>query len=187
MNALSSAWEHPQEGAGRTESANLSLRTLSGRRTAELFEEWHAPLLRYLYSLTRHPAEAEDLLQETFLRFFRELQNGHTVRDPKAWLFTTAHNLAMDYHRRAVSQESPGTLPAVPDTRDNAEEEMVASERREWLSVALGGLSAQQKQCIELRAEGLRYREIAGILGLHISTVRTFIVRAVTHLAGGPK
>lgn len=119
------------------------------------------------------------------MRLFRELDASRPVRDPKSWLFTTAHNLAMDYHRRPVSQEFPKLLPEVLDARGNAEEDLVANERQEWLNDAIGGLSTQQKQCLELRAEGLRYREIADILGIHISTVRTYIVRAVTQLAGG--
>lgn len=187
MNILSSAWEGSQEGARSTPNAASLLRTASGRRTAELFEEWQAPLLRYLASLTRHPSEAEDLLQETFLRLFREQHSGRVIHDPKAWLFTVAHNLAMDYHRGGSGGEEPEALRAVPDERENAEATLVANERSAWFRKALNELSPQQRQCIELRAEGLRYREIASILGVHISTVRTFIVRAVTHLSGGPR
>ncbi|MCW5965364.1 MAG: RNA polymerase sigma factor [Bryobacterales bacterium] len=163
------------------------LRTNAGRRTAEAFDQFHMPVFRYLASLTHRHAEAEDLLQETFLRFFRELANGNSVRDPKAWLFTVAHNLAMDHHRNVVESCGDAQLLTLEDGRVDVEAEMLAGERDRWLTDALLSLSPQQRQCLELRAEGLRYREIASVLGVQISTVRTFIVRAVTRLSGGPK
>jgi len=65
----------------------------------------------------------------------------------------------------------------------NAEEQMLLDERGQRVTAALGLLTVQERQCIELRAEGLRYREIAETLGLQISTVSTFVFRAVRKIA----
>jgi RNA polymerase sigma-70 factor, ECF subfamily len=186
VNPFSSTW-HRSRTAVDCSPAATDLRTAAARQTAELFEEFHAPVLRYLTSLTRHPAEAEDLTQETFLRLFRELQDERPVRDPRAWLFRVAHHIAMDYHRSRLDAEPENCLHGVSDGRPDAEAELVAGEREQWLGNALASLSPQQRHCLELRSEGLRYREIAGILGVQISTVRTFVVRAVTRLAGVPR
>jgi len=171
--------------ADSVERSRLSLRSAAARRTADLFDELHAGLLRYLSSLVRNSAEAEDLLQEAFLRLFRELHSGADIRDPRAWLFSVGHRLALDSFR----QREPEAAAAaeISDLRPDPETAVLVSERDRWLANAVSALSPQQRQCLSLRAEGLRYREIASLLGVQISTVRTMIVRAVTRLAGGPR
>jgi len=65
------------------------------------------------------------------------------------------------------------------DPSPGAEERMLRQERRQQLHVALARLSRQERQCIWLRAEGFRYREIAEILSVSVSTVQTFLGRAI--------
>jgi len=72
----------------------------------------------------------------------------------------------------------------IVDAADSPEQEILERERRQRVRQALAWLSPQQRQCLELRAEGLRYREISDVLGIQISSVRTFIVRAVARIAG---
>ncbi len=170
--------------ADSVERSRLSLRSAAARRTADLFDELHAGLLRYLSSLVRNPAEAEDLLQEVFLRLFRELHSGADIRDPRAWLFSVGHRLAVDSFRQ---REYEAAADEISDLRPDPEAAALDSERDRWLANAIAALSPQQRQCLSLRAEGLRYREIASLLGVQISTVRTMIVRAVSRLAGGPR
>jgi RNA polymerase sigma-70 factor (ECF subfamily) len=64
-----------------------------------------------------------------------------------------------------------------------AETSLLRAERNRQVRGALALLSSQERHCLELRAEGLRYREIAEVLGLNISTVTTFVVRAVKKIA----
>lgn len=64
----------------------------------------------------------------------------------------------------------------------SAEIGLIERERREQISAAWKTLSPQQRQCLHLRAEGLRYREIAGTLGISISSVREFLSRAILKL-----
>lgn len=174
--------------AGTDDSVSLvtaKLRTVAGRRTAELYQDLSGPLLRYLTTLVREPIEAEDLMQDAFLRLFHEFRAGRTVREPRAWLFKVAHHLAMDHHRKHRCSEYGEGPDGLASGQPDAEASLLASERDQKLSDALALLSPQQRQCLELRAEGLRYREIAEVVGVQISTVRTFIVRAVTRLARG--
>src|ERR1700679_957551 len=63
------------------------------------FEQLRMPVFRFLVRRTRDTARAEELTQETFLRLCRHLQEGRTLDNPKAWLFTVANNLAIDTKR----------------------------------------------------------------------------------------
>jgi RNA polymerase sigma-70 factor (ECF subfamily) len=62
------------------------------------------------------------------------------------------------------------------------EEAALEKERRQRLQRAIEGLSPQQRQCLYLRAEGLRYAEIAQSLGIAVSTVAEFVSRATARL-----
>jgi RNA polymerase sigma-70 factor (ECF subfamily) len=61
---------------------------------------------------------------------------------------------------------------------------LLQKERLQRITVAMRTLSEQETECIHLRAEGLRYREIAQILGIGISTVADSLRRALAKLAG---
>lgn len=66
---------------------------------ADLFAELEQPLLRYARRLAADNGTAEDLVQEAFLRLVPRLGK---VREPRRWLFTTVHNLALNHHRQAT-------------------------------------------------------------------------------------
>jgi RNA polymerase sigma-70 factor (ECF subfamily) len=77
---------------------------------------------------------------------------------------------------------APDLEATLQDTARSAEEDLLERERLEQLSGAWKTLSPQQQQCLHLRAEGLRYREIAETMGLSISSVREFLSRAILRL-----
>src|SRR5262249_23303694 len=68
-------------------------------RVEGLFRELHLSVFRYVLCKMRNPGNAEDVTQESFLRLFCQLRDGRPVENPKAWLFTVAHNLAVDAMR----------------------------------------------------------------------------------------
>jgi RNA polymerase sigma-70 factor (ECF subfamily) len=133
--------------------------------------------------------EAEDLTQEVFFRLYEHLSHGGTITNSRSWLFRVAHNLAIDCLRQRALGEYGYVVPldTVSDlparTAESAEDKLLADERKVQLEAALAWLSPQQRQCLELRVEGLAYREIGEVLGIHISSVRTFIARAIVKIA----
>jgi RNA polymerase sigma-70 factor (ECF subfamily) len=157
-------------------------------RLTELFELLRDPLYRYLVALSGSESEAEDLTQEAFLRLYAHLQTGRTMENCRAWLFRVAHNLAVDYHRNNIPLEpldlSEGkeiaALSSSPGS--DAERGILEQEQENRFRVALGLLSEDERRCLNLRAEGLRYREISEVLGMRISTIENIIIRAVTKL-----
>lgn len=157
-------------------------------KALSLFEQLRTPVFRYLLRKTRDPGEAEDLTQETFLRLCQHLQEEHPLDNPKAWLFTVANHLAIDKNRDGsnVKDLDEFTWREIEESRSglqaDPEKIMLQHERLDRLHIAVLNLTPLQRQCLHLRAEGLRYREIAELMGVSLSTVADAVRRATVNL-----
>lgn len=149
----------------------------------ELFKLLREPLLRYLIGIVGSHAEAEELAQDTFLSLYSALRKGQPIRNCRAWIFRVAHNLAINWQEKQGHKAQLLNCERIRtesvDPNDNAEQRILLKERQMRVEAALGALSQQQRRCLALRAEGLRFREIAVVLGLRLSTVETFIDRSI--------
>lgn len=149
------------------------------------YRQFGPPVLRYLLRRTGDPTAAEDLAQEVFLRLFQEASAGAGIRDVRLWAFRVAHNLAVDWFRRRNLEDDwraqAAALHSAPDA--SIERQLLAGERDRKVEQAMAILSPQERQCMELRAEGLRHREIAELMNLQVSTVGTFLARAIRKIA----
>lgn len=161
----------------------------AGQRVASLFELYREPLYRYVLQLTWSPGDSEELVQEIFLKLHRELTAGREIGHVRAWLFRVGHNLAMDHARAAVPAQSLSEEHVVRGVEDrlaaatpDPERLLLEGERQRRLAAAMDGLPALQRHCLLLRGEGLRYREIAGILAVGETTVIDNLRRAVERL-----
>jgi RNA polymerase sigma-70 factor (ECF subfamily) len=160
---------------------------LSRAQFESFYNERRLEIYRYILSLQLPAADAQELTQEAFLRLFQEIESGGSgaVDHPRAWLFRVAHNLAIDVHRRYEAQgaESPTSAYATArDRGDIPEIAVLGKERTRLLMEAIASLSKQQRACLHLRAEGLRYREIAEVLGVSTPTVGEFLQRAIKRM-----
>ena len=144
------------------------------------FESEALPHLRALYGtayrMTRNAHDAEDLVQETFLRAYRGFDRFEPGTNIRAWLFTILHRVRTDAFRRAG--RSPQTVemtddgPAVP-----APQEALASGVED-IERALLGLPEAFRTAVVLRdVEELTYDEIARALSIPIGTVMSRIHR----------
>jgi RNA polymerase sigma-70 factor (ECF subfamily) len=162
---------------------------------ATLFEELRTPVYRYVLSLGLSPHDADEVAQETFLRLHRHLLSGQGLSDTvpaddgplRGWVFRVAQNLAHDQRRRAIpraaqSLEDSAAARQAVDQRDGPEQRLLTDERAARLQAAMQALPARQQQCLRLRAEGLRYREIAEVLQVGVSTVADLIHQALSRL-----
>jgi RNA polymerase sigma-70 factor (ECF subfamily) len=153
------------------------------------FEQLRVPVFRYLIRKTHDTGRAEELTQEAFLRLCRHLQEGRTLENPKAWLFTVANNLAIDTKRNNsnIADLDQDTWKEIEECRSGSqidpEKLMLQDERLDRLHVAMLNLTKLQRECLHLRAEGLRYREIAELMKISISTVADAVRRATVKLA----
>ena len=153
----------------------------------DLFEQFRNPLLRYVISLGLSVHDGEEIIQEVFMALFRHLQMGKSRRNLRGWVFRVAHNLALKQH--LFNRKAQTTLDAdedvarrQPDTSPNPEEQAASSQRLERLQAVLRALPEQDRCCLSLRAEGLRYREIAAALGISLGTVSIALTRALARI-----
>jgi RNA polymerase sigma-70 factor (ECF subfamily) len=160
------------------------------RLVIELYDEVRPALFGYLSSMGLKAPEAEDVIQETFLRLFHHLVGGGSIQEVRGWTFRVAHNLCLNLHRadrRLVSESTPEAEQLLKQRLDpalNPEESLSKKEQLGRVALATSHLTLRQQQCLHLRAEGLRYREIAVALGVSTQRVSDLIQRALASLAG---
>jgi RNA polymerase sigma-70 factor (ECF subfamily) len=164
-------------GRGRSGSA---LR----ERVGELYEDAREDVYRYLLTLGLYPPTAQEVGQEVFLRLYEVLRKGGEIENARAWVFRVAHNLGLKTRARQGTEtpfdpEVGQWLTAVTET---PESQLMERERMSRYHRAVEGLSEQQRRCLFLRLEGLRYPEIASALGISASAVGEFLRRATARL-----
>jgi RNA polymerase sigma-70 factor, ECF subfamily len=152
-----------------------------------LFDRLAPSLLRYVGSFGLRSGEAEDVVQEVFLSLFRHLQYGRPRHHLNGWLFRVAHNLALrqrrQMQRRHANRSWDDTAIARhADPSPDPESQLAQDERRQRLVSVFHALPARDRQCLSLRAEGLRYREIAATLDISLGSVAKSLTRAVARL-----
>jgi RNA polymerase sigma-70 factor, ECF subfamily len=159
-------------------------------RITQIYDELYKPVYRYLLCRNASPGDADDIIQETFLRLYRHLNAGGREDNLRGWVFRVAHNISISELKRRKH-----LLPIAPeelaefevshaDPAPGPEELLIRREEMARVHDAISTLSEQQKQCLYLRAEGFRYREIAEILEVTISTVAESLRRAIKKLIG---
>jgi RNA polymerase sigma-70 factor, ECF subfamily len=153
-------------------------------QVAALYTEYRQDVYRYLILLGLPAGQAQETTQESFMRMYVTLRNGTQIRHPRAWVFTVAHNLALNIKQseNQIHALDPVTESQLRDTQPDPERQLMENQKMQLLHNALGTLSEQQRVCLLLRAEGFRYREIADIIGVGTSTVGEFLRRAITRL-----
>ena len=135
-------------------------------------------LLGYAHRLTRDEALAQDAVQETFLRFFLALMQGEGIQNARAWLYRVAHNYICETLRSATVRTAVSLEDAGED-RLRDERSMPGADRAaDWFDAARQLLAPREWQCVQLRAEGFDYTEIATRLEIRPGTVGSLLHRA---------
>jgi RNA polymerase sigma-70 factor, ECF subfamily len=135
----------------------------------ELYDAYGDALYRYLTLKLGSAQDAEDVLQETFVRLARYGDRRRFIRDPKAFAFRCAHNEAHRFWKKRLRRRAEEAIfrPDLVGLLYHGENE--ASEIR--LGKALAGLSAEQREVIHLRDfEGLTFRAIGSACGVSTHT-----------------
>ncbi|MGA8151763.1 MAG: sigma-70 family RNA polymerase sigma factor [Terriglobales bacterium] len=150
-----------------------------------LYRELRKPLLRYLVCLGLSTDEAQDVMQEAFLSLHKHVASGGGQENIRSWLFRVAHNRARNC-QHSYERRFGASLDADIDSisgEATPEQVVLEKERLRRLAEAIRGLTEPERECLLLRAGGLRYREIAEVLGIPTSTVGDTVDRAIKKLA----
>ena len=153
-------------------------------QVAQLFQEAREDVYRYLLTLGLYPPQAQEAAQEVFLRLYSTLRKGEEIHNHRAWIFRVAHNLGLKVRARQnpLVAFDPELESQLPSPGSDPEHALLERERTLRFHHAVEGLSDQQRRCLFLRLEGLRYPEIGAALGISASAVGEFLRRAVVRL-----
>jgi RNA polymerase sigma-70 factor (ECF subfamily) len=157
------------------------------------FEREALPHMRSLYAtacrLTRNAADAEDLVQETYLRAFRAFHLYTPGTNIRAWLFTILHRARADYFRKAG--RSPQTVELSDEGPAQAPPQDELARGQEDVLRALHQVPEAFRAAVVLRdMQDFTYEEIASILSIPIGTVMSRIHRGrslMRKLLPGPR
>lgn len=152
-----------------------------------LFDEFRGRLLRYALSFGLCVHDGEEIIQEVFLSLHCHLQRGRSRKNLRGWLFRVVHNLSLKY-RLAARKMQDNVRADVSladkqlDPSPNPEEQFAATQRHRRLRAVLRALPERDQCCLHLRAEGLRYREIANVLGMSLGAVSLSLTRSLSRM-----
>jgi RNA polymerase sigma-70 factor (ECF subfamily) len=174
-------------------AATGGVETPAGTRTAQdevlfLFDACGPSLLRYVRSLGIEPATSQDVVQEVFLALFHHVRLDRPRDNMKGWLFKVAHNLSLK-HRQKLKRRETDIVSDVElaelaiDPSLDPEQRLAEEQRQVTLRSVMRALPERDRQCLYLRAEGLRYREIAEVLGISLGSVAKSVTRSLARLA----
>ncbi|HZP07696.1 MAG TPA: RNA polymerase sigma factor [Terracidiphilus sp.] len=156
---------------------------------AALVDQYAGALYRVAFSVLRNPADAEDAVQETFLRVLRHRDTLNEVRDQRVWLIRIVWNIVLDRKRRAKTRPETDDVAelarVLPANGLSAEARAAAAQHHARVLACVEQLPPKEREVLQLSAfEELSSVEIAEVLGITESSVRSRLFRARNLMAG---
>ncbi len=154
------------------------IRTQDQESYLELVLRYQNKLFRYVYTISRDEAKSEDIVQNTFIKAFVNLNNFNVNKKFSSWIFRIAHNQAIDELKK-YKRETPILENIDFNSKENIEEEFSQKETRQRVQKCLFEMPLIYSEPLELYfIEEKSYDEISDILQIPIGTVGTRINRA---------
>jgi RNA polymerase sigma-70 factor (ECF subfamily) len=155
----------------------------------ELFAALESPLLSYALRLLGDRSQAEDIVQDAFMRLHAQFEE---VREPRRWLYRTVHNLSLN-HRRKVNKIVPLDLPGeeggglsgeTADPLPLPDEQIARLEGIGLVRLSLETLDERSREVLRLKFhENLSYKEISAKTGLAVGHVGYLLHHAIKDIA----
>ena len=155
-----------------------------------LHGRWETKIKGAIYRVVGPGEDIRDLSQETFLKAYRGLHGFRKDARFSSWLYQIAVNVCRDRLRRrrhwtelSFDELEEASQEPRMTTRAEALDAVAARDVSRVVEAAMATLAPEQREAIVLKEyEGLTFAEIAGALGVPISTVKTRLYRGLTHL-----
>lgn len=145
---------------------------------ASLFELYHLPIFRHLYRMVGNQEDASDLLEETFIKAWYRLPHIRDEKHFRGWLYKIATNTALDY-KRSKSSRKRGPQPPERLSEDHSNEYGASFENQveeqELIELTLKQVAPRPRACLLLYQEGFSHEEIAGLMGMKVKSIGTYI------------
>lgn len=155
-----------------------------------LFDRCAPALLRYVASFGLSVDESEDVVQDVFLALFRHVRLDRSRRNLEGWLFRVSHNLALKrrtWRQRRAMAPLDDLAYRHADPAPDPEARFADHERWHRLQPVFAALPVRDRNCLALRADGLRYREIADTLGMSLGGVAKSLARSIARLVNADR
>lgn len=149
----------------------------------ELYKLHFTPIFRMVSKFPVSRSEAEDIVQEVFIKLYIHYQSGFTVQYPKTWLYKVASNIcinAVSRRKETVNIEKMNEMDM--GVCEGIDLKIEDKEYSKIIHKALSSLKKQEKLIVILYSEGLSYKEIAEISGVRFSSVSKSLSRALDKL-----
>jgi RNA polymerase sigma-70 factor (ECF subfamily) len=162
----------------------------------ELLRRHRLPLVNYFARMLQNRELAEDLAQEAFLRVYQARHRYQPEAKFTTWLYRIATNLALNAIRDRKGNGGPASadgegregdseVARLPDAQPTAEQQLMQSEREGIIRAAVEALPENQRAAVILhKYQEVDYRQIAQILGVSESAVKSLLFRAYENLRG---
>ena len=149
----------------------------------ELYRLHFTTIYRMVSKFSVDRFEAEDIVQEVFIKLYLHYESGGEVQYPKTWLYKVASNICINTVGRRKQTLHIDTVNEL-DTGvcEKFELKIEEDEHGKIIMKALSTLKAHEKLIVILYSEGLSYKEIAGISGVRFSSVSKSLSRALEKL-----
>ena len=171
--------------------SELVQRTLLGDRAAfgQLVERYTASLFNFVLPLVNHHHDAEDIVQESFVRAFRRLETFQSRSEFKTWLYAIAYRLVRRKRRRKpISEADLGNSPdnhsrgGLPPSKTGSTDPAAEIDREELVLAVRKAISelpeVYRAAVVLVDLEGLDYRTAAEVMKVPVNTVRSRLARA---------
>jgi RNA polymerase sigma-70 factor, ECF subfamily len=151
-------------------------------RVEHIYEAEREHIYSYLLCFGVPAQRAQELAQDSFVKLYIKMSRGESIENPRAWLYRVAHNAALRFHRREAVFDALEAGVEPQGAQPDPERALMDEQRKTALRNAILDLSPRQRNCLELRARGLRHWEIAEAIGISTSAASEFLRRAVLRL-----
>jgi RNA polymerase sigma-70 factor, ECF subfamily len=194
LENLQAAETHHSAGDfGKMDDAAIMLELRSGNMAGFdfLLQKYRKPIIHFMYRMVHHPAVAEELAQEVFLRVYRSRETYRAEARFSTWLYRIATNLGVNYardnrHERTAStvyldeaDSETGTTPDVADSTPDVEAKLLRQERLNAIREHVLALPERQRMAVLMhKYEGMDYKQIGDVLKLSESATKSLLFRA---------